>query len=175
MRRMSVLVMSFLAVLTMMAWLASAQQMPPRQKEGGSVPTRPRPGGTQQPAPATAPPATAPPATSPPATPPPVATPIPSPFPAHSNGIGDYYSYNAPLGIPGKEATYSAAMALAAAGAWRPVGASSTSEGRAMFKSSKFPPACAVWIFTGSAAGRAIKSTTTSTCSCPGLTHPTWN
>jgi hypothetical protein len=157
MRRIGVLVMCSVVVLTIMTWLATAQQMPPRQNESGSVPTRLR-GGTQQPPPATAPPASAPPATAQPATSPPVATPAPSPSPAHSNGIRQYYGYNAPLDIPGNETTYSAQMALAAAYAWRPSGASSPRVGPcsgagAVFNSGNFPPTCAVWAFSGPAAG----------------------
>ena len=198
MRTLGVFITSVLIIVAAVA-PADAQVTPPRQNEGGSVPTRPRT-GTQQPAPAppaTTPPATTPPVTTPPATSPPATSPSTSSAPGtssppvasppvscpsgsvkHSNGAGQSYCNNTALGVPGNAATYSFMLAASAANAWPAVGPVNQMTCPApggMAAAKQTAKACGVWGYSGSVAGRVTVNTSNNACYCPRAADPPWN
>jgi len=82
-----------------------------------------------------------------------------------------------PPGTPGNAATYSAAMAQAACGAWTSsVGGGTCAlfscTGNTDCERAMFGGACATWCYTKSTAGRVSSG---ATCMCPNTASPTWN
>ncbi len=100
---------------------------------------------------------------------------------SHQNGLGQSYTDPAPPGTPGSAATYSHTMAIEAAQAWPMVGIRPLSRkcgngaGAAEAISMQSPAHCAVWAYTGPAAGHVRLNTANNTCVCPTVTDPAWN
>jgi len=119
-------------------------------------------------------------------------------------GLGQTYSSSAPLGTPGMDSTYTQAMATAAAAAapQPPQGAlcllsptaqcsgtatcppGGTGPANVYFlddSDNTNAPYCYVWEFAtgGTSGGNTLESghvyASTSACSCPYSTDPTWN
>jgi hypothetical protein len=98
--------------------------------------------------------------------------------PVHSNGLGQTYSLVAcvALGTPGDDATYTLAMAQAAAGAWAPsssVAPSISTCGQSTVLYVFVDGVSATWAYTGPLAGHV--NSTPRNLVCPTLTDPTWN
>lgn len=98
---------------------------------------------------------------------------------AHSNGLGQTYFRCVPLGVPGKETTYSLDMARAARDAWPMAGTDGegncATAGTPAYVWRKTSTSCAGWAYTNGGTGAAGHVYLGSTaCSCPNSTTPTW-
>jgi len=99
-------------------------------------------------------------------------------MPQHQNGLGQTYDDCAPLGVPGNQATYSVTMAGEARAAWPTVGTDGAGKctgpngGDALFRQTA--SSCAVWLYTGSAAGHVHLNTASNSCVCASGSDPTW-
>jgi hypothetical protein len=98
--------------------------------------------------------------------------------PVHSNGLGQTYSLVGcvALGTPGDDATYTLAMAQAAARAWAPsspVAPSISTCGQSNVLYLFVDGVSATWAYTGPLAGHV--NSTPRNLVCPTLTDPTWN
>jgi hypothetical protein len=97
----------------------------------------------------------------------------------HQNGLGQTYDDCTPLGVPGNQATYSLNLATKARAAWPSTGTDGSGKcvgpngGDAL--SRQTTTSCAVWLYTGSAAGHVRLNTADTTCYCPSTADPTWN
>jgi hypothetical protein len=106
-----------------------------------------------------------------------------TPAPAHNNGVGGTYHSCLPLGAPGNLSTYNQSMAQEAALSWQPNPANVSSAqcgipGRANTPQvvlNEPPNSCAVWAYTGPAAGHVHLNTADNNCLCPTTSDPTWN
>lgn len=96
--------------------------------------------------------------------------------PAHSNGLGQSYFDCSALGTPGDQATYTATMAQEAAGAWPPGGTtSSITCGAGQAVVSMAASSAAVWVYSGTLAGRVHLNSGSSAAQCPIASDPSWN
>jgi hypothetical protein len=101
----------------------------------------------------------------------------------HSNGLGQTYSLPCPsaLGVPGNAATYTLAMAIAAANGWAPSapnGPIQSSCGNPSGASNvvvitNAQNVSSVWAYSGPLAGHVV--TSPGEALCPLLSDPTWN
>jgi hypothetical protein len=96
----------------------------------------------------------------------------------HNNGLGQEFTFSAPLGVPGEPVGYSFYMAFAAAKAWPfsgMIGSKSCGKGPGaphhVYKQTAI--SCAVWVYTKELAGY-VRLTQGDTCHCPTFSDPTW-
>jgi hypothetical protein len=81
-----------------------------------------------------------------------------------------------PLGTPGNALTYNATMAHEAAAAWPPsvtIFTGTCSGASAVLKQTA--TSAAVWVYTGTLAGRVRLNSASSTPFCPTGSSPVWN
>jgi hypothetical protein len=94
---------------------------------------------------------------------------------SHDNGLGGAYMDCTALGVPGDGATYDESMAREAASSWSSgAGIATITCGSSSCLSASTTATCARWCFSGSLAGRVWKASSTK-CSCPYATDPTWD
>jgi hypothetical protein len=95
--------------------------------------------------------------------------------PPHNNGLGQDFSDCAPSGVPGNAATYSQALAMSARSAWPESGTDVSGKcvgpGGGDFVYRNTGTQCALWVYSGSSAGRVNLA---ATCACPSASSPTW-
>jgi hypothetical protein len=100
--------------------------------------------------------------------------------PPHINGLGQSFSNCAPLGVPGDQATYSLSLAMSARGAWTVSGTDGSAKcvgpngGEIIYRLGG--GLCAVWMYTGNAAGHVQLAAAASTgdCLCPSPATAVW-
>lgn len=98
----------------------------------------------------------------------------------HDTGVGGSYWYCGPLGKPGDATTYNKEMAERAAKAWRPSGSLNALSCPAgvgdAIENLDGTSSKALWVYSGSSAGRAVSCISGGSCTCPTPTSTmTWN
>ena len=97
----------------------------------------------------------------------------------HNNGLGQTFVDSASLGTPGNAATYTLALANAAAAAFPFQGTVRTSQCGTSTRSpmmvvKQTATSCATWGYTGMLAGYAKLNQANNNCYCPTTADPTW-